>query len=617
MLNPSTRIVLTLLASLAVLPALAQGVTKGNPSGSEHRLTRLLREHARAGETVAWQRTLPLPATGMELVRAKFLDTATGEVRELTLDARSGTPVPYDEALREEERAWRARHGAATRELSARLETAAPNDVLSVWVVARAGRERELRAALEDTPVTLHRDRPEGIELSATAEVIDRLRHVPVLDAMTLAPERRPLALDNAKDVGQPAVSASHELGVGVGWLMAVWEPEACISRAHPDFQSVVWRGRPGGSDCDPLGRWVGHSTHVASALVADRRPQGTVGLFRGGLVDIDDTLDSAVEAMWRLDPVIVNASFSTAEPDGRRIDQEVYARGSFVFTGAGNNGGAGYARCWAYNALCVGGYDDKGTHGFFGDDSLWARTTYRNNRSGREVPHVAGPANASKLARGSSGHTAESGTSYSTPAVAGLAGLLTATHPFDLWRRPALMRAVLMASAQAHPIADPNGGWRVPDFDDGNDDRVGVGAPNGARAHHIVTHKAYFYDSTFEPADLGRQVRIPVGANERLRVVLAWDQCPGYSTWMPQLNADFDMVLEAPAGQFPRPPDRYSNLSGVDNWEVIEVTTLLPRTFTVKLSAPRWSPCDDEGGRQRVRLALAWATEPASVITE
>jgi hypothetical protein len=153
-----------------------------------------------------------------------------------------------------------------------------------------------------------------------------------------------------------------------------------------------------------------------------------------------------------------------------------------------------------------------------------------------------------------------------------------------------------------------------VPNFNDSYDDRVGVGAPNGDRANQILENQSYYYDGTFEPADLGSRVQIPVGANERLRVVMAWDQCPGYGATSPQLNVDFDMVLEAPTGRF-MPPDRYSNLSDADNWEVVEVTTDLPRTFTVKISAPRWSPCAAEGGRQRARLALAWTTERAGGI--
>jgi hypothetical protein len=181
---------------------------------------------------------------------------------------------------------------------------------------------------------------------------------------------------------------------------------------------------RAGGSSCDPrgghFGEVFGHSTQVASAFAADRGGKNTIGLFRAKLVDIDETLgDTAVDAMWNLNPTIVNASFTITTFDGPRIDEEVYARKSFVFSGAGNIMDAGYAQCWAYNALCVGGYNDNATHGDFRDDSLWSRTTFGNPEDGREVPQIVGPAAASKLARyQGSGYEAGVGTSFATPAA-------------------------------------------------------------------------------------------------------------------------------------------------------------------------------------------------------
>ena len=368
----------------------------------------------------------------------------------------------------------------------------------------------------------------------------------------------------------------------------------------------------------DAAGR-ADQSTQVASALAADRGGKNTIGLFRAKLVDIPLSVgdDTATDSMWNLNPTIVNASFTTTWSDGLRIDEEVYARKSFVFTGAGNNGDAGYAQCWAYNALCVGGYNVNGTVADYEDDSLWSGTTYGNPDDGREVPQIVGPAFASKLARyQGSDYEPGVGTSFATPAVAGLAGLLVATHPSVVGQRPALMRAVLMASAQAHPISDPNGGKRVPDFNDSYDDRVGVGAPNGDRADAILKNRQYFYDARFEPADLGSHGTISAAPNHRVRVVMAWDQCPGYSFLSQELNVDFDMVVEreTPHGV---PPDLHFNLSDADNWEVVEFFTPIGGRYAVKVSAPRWSPCDAEGGARRARLALAWATEKVPVVLQ
>ena len=102
------------------------------------------------------------------------------------------------------------------------------------------------------------------------------------------------------------------------------------------------------------------------------------------------------------------------------------------------------------------------------------------------------------------------------------------------------------MASAQAHPVSDP-AGKRIPDFNDSYDDKVGVGAPNGYRANQIMTDETSSFDKAFTPTKLGPVVSIYTPANHRLRVVLVWDQCPGYSPFNPELNVDFDMVIAGP----------------------------------------------------------------------
>jgi hypothetical protein len=109
-------------------------------------------------------------------------------------------------------------------------------------------------------------------------------------------------------------------------------------------------------------------------------------------------------------------------------------------------------------------------------------------------------------------------------------------------------MRAVLMASAQAHPIID--GGRRFPNFNDGVDDRMGVGAPNGKRAQAIMDAQSYRYQRA-TPQQLGLQASFIVPPQQWVRVVLAWDQCPDYSTNDPDLKVDLDLAVRIPRAVF------------------------------------------------------------------
>lgn len=110
----------------------------------------------------------------------------------------------------------------------------------------------------------------------------------------------------------------------------------------------------------------------------------------------------------------------------------------------------------------------------------------------------------------------------------------------------------------------------------------------------------------TLTPSDLGTVASFYAGRTRRVPVVLAWDQCPGWSVTDPELNVDFDMVVQGLGSN----PARYFNLSSVANYEVVEFVAPASGTYQVKLSAPRWATCAAEGGRQRARAAVAWTSE-------
>jgi hypothetical protein len=601
------------------LPALLVGLLAcGEPTSAEEAIESTLG----AGERIITQRSERFESLGREVIRTKILDQTTMEIREITRDT-SGTVVDYDQLRREARLAFQTEHGAAHPALLERLDS---GDGAPIEVDIEAERGVDLDAVEADVRALggeiLERYR-RLIVARADPDAVREIIRLAGVEAVLPHEPLRNLALNSARDLGQEPLAVAHRIGAGVGFRVAVWEPMACVNRAHPDFIEVDWQPRYGACDvADPShGAAVRHSTSVTGVLAADRGSAGTAGLFRGKLFEVDTESGAATDDMWDRQPHLVNASFTLVKSFAKMVDEEVYGRGIFVFNGAGNDANATseceleeITYCNAYNALCIGGYNHQSTIGGFGDDTVTSASSYCNDPvSGRESPQVLGPWSARSAYGGwhipgpTYGQVYEDsgGTSIATPGVTGLAALLLSNYPFDLWERPALMRAVLMASAQAHPIID--GGRRVPNFNDGVDDRMGVGAPNGDRAQAIMDARSYRYQRA-TPQHLGLQASFTAGFQERVRVVLAWDQCPDYSTYHPELKVDLDLVVrERVFGPVVR---TYTNPSFADNWEVVEYIGG-GGTVEIYVSAARFDACTAEGNEQRVPMAIAWTKEP------
>jgi hypothetical protein len=189
---------------------------------------------------------------------------------------------------------------------------------------------------------------------------------------------------------------------------------------------------------------------------------------------------------------------------------------------------------------------------------------------------------------------------------------LLIANYPFELTREPQALRAVLLASAQAHPI--PVDGRTVPDFNDAIDDRTGAGAPNGDRARQIMdTHSVRH--GTFLPTLPGQPglgvVTFPTAGSERIRVVLTWEQCPDYLILSPDLFVDLDLIVRAPAGPPIGQTTAHTNISRRDNWEIVEFNSLRSGTVSVHVSAPVIKPCPSASDPRAVHFGLAWTSTP------
>jgi hypothetical protein len=354
-------------------------------------------------------------------------------------------------------------------------------------------------------------------------------------------------------------------------------------------------------------------------------------GLFAGRVFE-SETFGESVLAR---NPHFVNIS-TKGGGSARRFDQAVFQDRIFVAKGAGNDSLDGIADCRSYNSLCVGGYGHLSTlgPGEF-DDDVHRGSWVNDPDSGREEPDVVGSYSANvPVASGTVGHDNSTGTSLATPSVLGFAALLVASHRSKLFGDPTLLRAVLMASA-LHPTEDSDApdAPPVPNFNDGIDDKFGLGAPRGDVARRIL-HDDQAY-TALRSADKhvtpdgrlvfhspGDQVIAPIAAasptlltlgttalrfsasaGRTVRVVLAWDQCADTATFMPDgLLADLDLIVTG-AGQV------WTNPSLVDNWEAVQFVAPTSAQYEVRVHASRWDPCGSAEARE-THVALAWAVE-------
>jgi hypothetical protein len=284
-----------------------------------------------------------------------------------------------------------------------------------------------------------------------------------------------------------------------------------------------------------------------------------------------------------------------------RHADYIVRYRWDTVVAAAGNNGNcAGFefvgGVATGYNVIAVGNYDDNGTVDT-ADDAMNTGSSYKDPtspHSDREKPEVAAPGTSItslKLAAPGNCTTGNvgSGTSYSSPMVAGAAALIMDGKP-SLKLFPEAVKALILAGA----TDNKEGSARLSDKD-------GAGGINAHTSHDAATGNQYDWmyvtESSFDSSGF---IEVPIGRviiGTRVKVALVWDSNPSgaaddYDT--DTLEADLDLKVVGPS--FSRWSASWDN-----SYEIVDFVAPSTGDYTIKVKNFRF-----DGTREYV--AVAWS---------
>ncbi|MDE0193897.1 MAG: FG-GAP-like repeat-containing protein [Gammaproteobacteria bacterium] len=356
---------------------------------------------------------------------------------------------------------------------------------------------------------------------------------------------------------------------------------------------------------------------HIRFAKVLNLRGRGTDSWIFAGMNFLAEA-SSCGAAGWTDDavaPPIVNMSLSAAalifegrDAAARKLDAVVWDTGQLYVVANANSDIHGFANYGAAkNSLPVGAAWDSG--------ELASLSSHGPTADGRLVPLVVGTGVYVYSARGDGSRGAYvrySGTSMSSPSVAGIAALVMDAQP-DLVGNAALARAHLMASAvkpdawldaeDAFPSDNTNGPGAL-------HARYGLGKVSGTtsvfdRPGDDGWESGGWHGIELDAGETSEQViDVPPDAS-RLDVVLTWDE-PSADVIANTVLNDLDLWLEPP---FPASSDAHiGSQSRRDNVEWVIVRSPRAGNWRVRVEAERV-----HGEKPRAALAYTIIRGPAT----
>ena len=364
------------------------------------------------------------------------------------------------------------------------------------------------------------------------------------------------------------------------------------------------------GKDQPKLAGMAPNASHIRFAKVLSRTGRGTHDDVRRGM----STLAHSSSCTWNgqasasVKPFVVNMSlaasgirYSGRGVEERKLDSVVYGYGQLYVVAQANAGTLAFSNFGtAKNSLAVGAVDDGGIIAEF--------SSHGPTADGRLAPSLVGTGVDIVSTAGRNrptGYEQASGTSFASPAVAGLAALLMEAET-DFQEQPALVRARLMASAirpdaflegpDEFPRNNTNGPGRL-------QNQYGLGLAS-ARASILSrdTEQGWMLGSaTSEPTSGAYEyldIEVPEGAS-RLDIVMTWDEQPADTLTRSVLN-NLDLWVDEGADCTEEPCGEYSSRSVRDSIEWLFIDDPAPGTHRIKVVPSRLYG-------DVVKAAIAW----------
>ena len=320
---------------------------------------------------------------------------------------------------------------------------------------------------------------------------------------------------------------------------------------------------------------------HIRFAKVLDRAGQG----YTSSTLRAIDYLTEQSSCEWNSNqtlakqPQVVNLSLGGTtldqgyRPTAKKLDWAVWSYRQTYVVAAGNESSNGYTQyASSKNSLSVGRLTDANFY--------YVSSSLGPTSDGRILPNVSitGTSVSSVVGGGaSSGYRTQGGTSMSSPAVAGVAALLTGIdNAFE--DNPALVRAQLMATSIKPEAFLTNERWYPRNNTNGPGffvNRYGLGIVSARTALTQGADDAWRSQSAISSVedDESAYIEIDVPQNTaRIDIVLTWDEPPNDNVG-PPVVADLDLYFGPNSNCDVTECGEFASTSRIDNVEYLIIS--------------------------------------------